>query len=160
MSSLNYKWNTKYSQLFLRRTRMFTVPYFRGTFEIRTLRSNCRYLGLKKFRHSPQVALAVTNQHGGSSIEAHESLKSHGKIGDCEQSKDGPPSGPAPPWSEFSYRKTSLIRLADTMSQDNRDKKKRRARVINCLSNYSSMFQYRDFVGSKVSQSNCPKGHY
>ena len=28
------------------------------------------------------------NQDGGSSIEAYESRKSHGKIGDCEQSTD------------------------------------------------------------------------
>ena len=30
--------------------------------------------------------LAVTNEDDGSSIEAWESRKSHGKIGDCEQS--------------------------------------------------------------------------
>ena len=31
------------------------------------------------------VALAVINQDVWSSIEAYESRKSHGKIGDCEQ---------------------------------------------------------------------------
>ena len=39
------------------------------------------------FRYPPQVAIAITNQDGGSSIEAYESRKSHGKIGDCEQSR-------------------------------------------------------------------------
>ena len=33
---------------------------------------------------SLQVALALTNKDGGSSIEAYESRKSHGKIADCE----------------------------------------------------------------------------
>ena len=37
-------------------------------------------------RHCPQIARAFTNQVGVSSIEAYESRKSHGKIGDCEQS--------------------------------------------------------------------------
>ena len=36
---------------------------------------------------TPQVALALTNKDGGSSIKAFEFRKSHGKIGDCEQSK-------------------------------------------------------------------------
>ena len=36
--------------------------------------------------HSSQAALAATNQDGESSIEAYESRKSHGKMGDCEQS--------------------------------------------------------------------------
>ena len=35
---------------------------------------------------SPQVALALKNKDGGSSIEAYESRKSHGEMGDCEQS--------------------------------------------------------------------------
>ena len=39
-------------------------------------------------RHSPQVALALTKKDGGRSVEAFESRKSHGKIGDCEQSSE------------------------------------------------------------------------
>ena len=33
------------------------------------------------FRHSPQIALAFTNEDGGSSIEAYQSGESHEKIG-------------------------------------------------------------------------------
>ena len=37
-------------------------------------------VGDGKFRQSPQIALAFTNQDGGSSIEAYRSRESHGKI--------------------------------------------------------------------------------
>ena len=50
---------------------------------------NVTWLGPPRwFRHYPQVALALTNKDGGSSIEAYESRKSHGHIGDCEQSME------------------------------------------------------------------------
>ena len=48
-----------------------------------------KFFELANFRHSPQIALAFTNQDGDSSIEAYQSRESHRKIGDsdCEQSK-------------------------------------------------------------------------
>ena len=64
-------------------------------------------------RYPPQVAFALTNQDGTSSIKVYESEKSYGKIGDCEQSNQIPyamPSHPTPPSIEQTENETSACK--------------------------------------------------
>ena len=56
-----------------------------GKHDIKILRVVVRGLRSTHGEHQKPSMLAVTNEDDGSSIEACESRKSHGKIGDCEQ---------------------------------------------------------------------------